>query len=149
MQLSAALKRVGGEIRKESITEKQATLYLRIDPEQGEKWVEAITSFLLQSESKPFTSDVSKYFFVSQGEIRYLWRVFVEGDVTMALQLFGSCVFEAAQRLVPQYDSFPLIGRTHYEFNPAKGKLKGAHDIEASSAIVSQAIAGGAPSVSS
>jgi hypothetical protein len=142
MQLAVVLKRIGAEVVKESIKDTDATLYLRVDPDQGEKWVEVVTAFLMGSQDKPYTVDVSKYFFVSKGAIRYLWRVVLTGEVTTALMLFGSCALEIAQSRVVQFDSFPLVGRATYPFNPAKGQLKGGHDLQQSPGILSMAIAG-------
>jgi hypothetical protein len=142
VQLKAALKRIGAEIVKESVKETEGTIFLRVDPDQGAKWIDAVTSFLLGAEGKPFTPDISKYFFANGGSIRYLWRMHLTGDVSMAMTFFGSCAIEAAHAHAPEINSFPLVGRATYTFDPAKGKIKGGHDLQSSSGILNMAIGG-------
>lgn len=143
MKLNQALTRVGATIAQEKIQEKAATVYLRVDPDQGDKWTDTVTEFLVGSRGKSFKIDVSKYFFEQHGGVKYLWRIVVDGDVTAALSLLGACAMQVSMQHAPEVKSMPLIGRIEYPFDPARGKLKGAHDVDASTALVSAAIGGG------
>lgn len=143
MQLAAALKRVGAVIVKEKVAEAEATYYLRVDPDQGHKWVDAITGFLVGASNKPFKADVSKYFYASQGSVKYLWRLVISGEVTEALTLLGASALTAAMAHAPEITSIPLVGRATYEYNPAKGKIKGAHDMDEAQGMLGMAVTGG------
>lgn len=145
MQLSAVLKKVGATVVKEKVADREATLYLRVDPEQGAKWVDAVTTFLLGCETKPFKADVSKYFYAERGAVKYLWRMVVTGEVQEALQFFGAAAMESQIRHAPEITSMPLVGRKVYPFDPARGMLKGSHDIEEAAGLVSMAVGGGVP----
>lgn len=142
MQLGDALKRVGATIAKEKIEEAVATLYIRVDLDQGERWVEAMTEFMLVAASKEIQLDVSKYFYVASGSVRYLWRIVITGAVNTALSLFGSCALAVAMAHTPEINSFPLVGRVKYEFNPAKGKIKGGHEHDQALGIINMAVGG-------
>lgn len=142
VQLAAALKRVGAQIVKEKATEATATLLLRVDPEQGEKWVAVITSFLLGISEKSCTADISKYFYVQQGAIRYLWRIVLTGDASGAISFLSSCALEISMTQVKELSSFPLVGRVRYPFDLTHGKLKGGYELEQAQAIVAQATLG-------
>lgn len=142
MQLGDALKRVGATIAKEKIEETAATLYIRVDPDYGERWVEAMTQFMLVAASKDIQLDVSKYFYVSGGSVRYLWRVVISGAVSTALSLFGSGAMAVAMAHAPEINSFPLVGRAKYEFDPAKGKIKGGHEHDQALGIINMAVGG-------
>lgn len=143
MKLQVMLKRIGVEIAKESIKKENATVYLRVDPDYGAQWVEVLSAFLLGAQGKTFKVDASKYFYPEHGELKYLWRFYLSGEVDEALQFFGSCVQEVALTHARQFESFPLVGRATYEFNPAKGKLKGGHHVDEAAGILSMAIGGG------
>ncbi len=142
MQLSGALKKVGAVVVKEKLAEGEATFYLRVDPEAGAKWVDAISEFLLGAEGKSFRVDVSKYFYADRGEVKYLWRIVISGDTQLALQAFGAAALEARVRRAPEVTSMPLVGRVKYPFDPAKGKLKGSHEMEEALGLVSIAVGG-------
>jgi hypothetical protein len=144
VQLSQALKRVGAEVVKESVGDKDATFYLRVDPDQGQKWVECVTAFLL-GLTKAYTVDLSKYFYASGGEVKYLWRCVIRGDVTQAQSEWAQCAMQAHMNNVPEITSFPLVGRVQYAYDPLRGKLKGVHDVDQAAGLVSMAIGGGAP----
>jgi hypothetical protein len=141
VQLAASLKRVGAVIVKEKATDTEGTYYLRVDPEQGAKWVDTVSGFLLGQQGKRFTVDISKYFYVAQGEVKYLWRIVLQGDVATGLVLLGASAITAAVAHAPEITSIPLVGRATYEFNPAKGKLKGSHEVDTASSLVAQASA--------
>lgn len=143
MQLKAVLKRVGGEIVKEKITDTEVNLYLRIDPEQGGKWVDAITEFLLSAENKKFTADISKYFYAAGGGVRYLWRVVLRGEANEGLELFGRAILTASIPHTQELTSYPLVGRVEYTRDIASGKLKGPHDANQAQQIVAMAAFGG------
>lgn len=145
MQLGVALKRVGATIVKEKLGATEATYYLRVDPDQGAKWVDTVTAFLVGSAGKPHTADISKYFYASQGSVKYLWRVVLAGDagdVSSALTLFGACAVQAAMAHAPEITSIPLVGRARYPYDPARGKIKGAHEVDTALGLVGMAAAG-------
>lgn len=153
MELGAALKRVGAQIVKQKIadpTEEQpvgsATHFLRIHPDHGDRWSELVQELILSSlGKKKFGFDVSKYFYASHGKVCYLWRVVTTGDVVAALDHWSQVALQVAASRSPEITSIPLIGRANYEFDPARGKLKGGHDIHPDQAagLVSLAASGG------
>lgn len=143
MQLGEALKRVGAQVVKEKVEDKRATLFVRVDIEQGAKWVDAVTNLLLSAQGKAFTIDVSKYFYASGGQVKYLWRVVIDGDVADGLALWAACSMQAHMNHVPEITSFPLIGRIKYPFDPAKGLLKGGHEMDQAPTILNTAIGAG------
>ncbi len=144
MEIVAALKRVGAEVVKTHRAEGLMTLYLRVDPDQGAKWVAMVSAFLLATTTA-FKPDVSKYFYASAGEVRYLWRIHVTGDVAAAEALIVTAALESAMAAGTELTSFPLVGRRNYPLDPARGKLKGAHDIEQAPGLVGVAVSGGVP----
>lgn len=155
MELRAALKRVGATIVKEKIPELEeeepngsATLFLRVDLDLGERWAELVQELLLSSIGKKFAFDVSKYFYASQGSVRYLWRVVVTGNVKRALEHWAQVAIQVVAARNPEITSMPLIGRANYEFDPLRGKLKGAPDIhpDQAASLVSLAAGSGIPS---
>jgi hypothetical protein len=136
------LKRVGATIVKEKLGDAEATYYLRVDPDQGAKWVDAVSAFLTGSSGKPYSADISKYFYASQGSVRYLWRIVLSGDVNSALTLFGACAVQAAMAHAPEITSIPLVGRIRYPYDPARGKIKGAHEVDTAMGVIGAAAAG-------
>lgn len=137
MKLSAELGRVGATLVKEKITETKATLFIRVAEERGQVWIEALSSLLLSSaDKKEWSLDVSKYFYVSNGAVRYLWRIVIDGETSSCLEHFSRLAFEAAMANRKELDSFPLVGRARYEIDPALGKLKGGHSMEQASSYV-------------
>lgn len=144
MDLEPALKRIGASIVKKHIAETELTIYMRVDPKQGAKWVDLVTAFLLGARERTYRVDLSKYFYVDQGNVKYLWRLRVTGEASPgALVLLAQCALETSMAYAPRIDSFPLVGRVEYPYNPAKGLIKGAHDIDEANVIVSTAITGG------
>lgn len=149
MELGAALKRVGATIVKEKILDGVtggvgvATFYLRVDPDQGDKWVEVISALLISGAERAFTLDVSKYFYVAQGAVKYLWRIIITGDTSAGMLLFGSCALTVSVEHAPEITSFPLVGRAKYPFDPAKGKIKGSYEADSAVGIINLAVAGG------
>src|SRR3954462_7399128 len=125
MELPMALSRVGATIAKEAIADNDLTVYLRVDPKQGARWVDTVTAFLIGTHQKPYKVDLSKKFFLEKGDVKYLWRVHVKGDdARAALILLAQCALETSIAHAPQLDSFPLVGRVEYPFDPLRGKLK-------------------------
>lgn len=141
MKLGVALGRAGASLAKDLIfnaDRTKCTLYLRVAEERGHIWVEAFTAFLLAAEkTKSWGVDVSKYYFTQNGSVRYLWRILITAtaaeNLDEALHGLGQQAIEAALRNAPRVDSFPLVGRAVYEYDPARGKLKGAYAREDSS----------------
>jgi hypothetical protein len=144
MDYEPALQRIGVQVTKKKIGESSLTLYFRIDPKSGDKWVDTVTAFLLGAQGRPYKVDLSKYFYADKATVKYQWRLIVTGENAPALLvLLAQCALETSVAHAPQLTSFPLVGRIDYEFNPAKGKLKGAHDQEDGDRIVSVAMGGG------
>lgn len=145
-QLDAALRRVGAHIAKEQVTARAATRYLVVDLAQGEKWVDALREFLvvLSGKTPALTADASKCYFAREGRLRYLWRVSIQGDVMRADALFTACALEASMAHTTMVMSMPLVGRIEYPFDPARGKLKGGHELDQAVGILNAAISGAA-----
>lgn len=131
MKLEDALMRIGASVVKSQIAAEKATLFLRVSEERGALWVQALTAFLLGAQQKKtWAPDVSKYFFVSNGSIRYFWRIVITGPTEEALESFSRAALEAAMSNARELSSFPLVGRAEYTFDPARGLLKGAHELD-------------------
>ena len=126
MQLAAALKRVGATIAQEKITDAAATLYLRVDPDQGQKWVETVTEFLMGTSGKSFTADISKYSSgagrSSTSECGADWRGRHSADA------LGACAIQVSV-VHGRSDLDPFVGRAQYAYDPARGKLKALTDL--------------------
>lgn len=146
MELKAALRRVGATVAQDKVEAESATIYLRVNPDQGEAWVDAVSRFLFAVEPKQYTADVSKYFFVAKGEVKYLWRIVLRGKVEVAIQALANSAMESAMARAPEITSMPLVGRVEYQHNPAAGKLKGVHSYGAAEQVVGAAL-GGNPGV--
>jgi hypothetical protein len=140
MEYEPALKRIGVVVTKQKLAAESLTLYLRVDPQKGEHWVDTVTAFLLGAHGKPYRVDLSKYFYADKATVKYLWRLIVTGEnAQAALVLLAQCALETSVARTKQLDSFPLVGRIEYPFDPARGKIKGAHDQQYGDHIVSQA----------
>lgn len=86
-KLDTALLKVGAtlaEFRQKSPTNHQ--YYLRVDPEKGEAWVPFVKELLFSSDDA-LTIDVSKVFYLDNGQVRYLWRLICIGNVEGAQDL--------------------------------------------------------------
>ncbi len=144
MELAPALARIGVEVAQQKAGREEVTIYLRVDNAQAEKWIDFVTTFLRGAHGKKYKVDLSKYFYLSQGDVRYLWRVFIRG-ATFAdgIDLLRQCAVETSLAHAPQLDSFPLVGRIKYPFDPARGKLKGGHDLGEAELALGQALGAG------
>lgn len=140
MRLDMALKRVGVTIVKsEKRPDGGIVLMLRVDRKMSGLWNDTLTEFLLASAGeKIWRTDVSKFFYPvsDEGVVKFLWRVVLLGDVAAAGAALGRAGVRAVQQGV-EVTSMPLVGRKNYPFDPANGKIAGAHD----SATAQKAIA--------
>jgi len=146
MRLDQALARIGVEILKQEVTANGIILLLRApqDNVNAPRWTSAVKQFLIAAEKnngQSWSADVSKTYFSKAGVVRYLWRLSLNGTVPSAAAALGQAALQALSSGV-EVTSMPLVGRKTYEFDPAKGKLKGAHDPGRASAAVSAAIRG-------
>lgn len=110
MKLAVALGRVGASIVKEQVTPTKATLFLRVAEERGSVWIEAMTALLVGAVKKKddWTLDVSKYFFVDNGSVRYFWRIVINKNAQDGLDFFGRACLEASLANAKELSSFPL-----------------------------------------
>lgn len=110
MNYKQALTKINAAVAKELLQDKLATLYIRAS--NGEKWRDTLLELLKGSaelKEKDWTLDASKYFYVDQGEVKYLWRLVFRGDDPISgLSFFASCAMRIALRGVKELDSFPL-----------------------------------------
>lgn len=141
MKLEDSLKRVGVTIvRQDPAAGGGAVLFLRVADQ--EKWTSVLQGFLPTAEKNRnagWQADVSKNFFSRDGVVRYLWRVVLSGDAEAAALALGKAALAAA-RSTTEIMEVQLVGRKEYEFDPERGKIKGAHDMAAAPGILASAI---------
>lgn len=132
MRVEQALAKIGVSIADASDDDGTMTLMLRIqgDPTTQRRWRKTLERFLLAEEKgrAQWQADVSKHFFAKAGAVRFLWRLVFTGNVKTASRVLRDCALESLKDGV-EVTSLPLVGRVNYEFDPTKGKFKGAHDI--------------------
>jgi hypothetical protein len=143
MTFDQALKRIGVTIVKTENGQNKVILLLRVNPKQADLWNDTLTEYLLASADRRvnWTTDVSKYFYPvpDQGVVKYLWRVILSGNPRAAAEAMG----RAAQRAIAagvEVTSQPLVGRREYEFDPARGKIAGAHGVDSAATILANAL---------
>lgn len=149
MNLEHALKKIGVTVVKAKGSGTSATHYLRVSIDKGALWSTLISEFLLNAVDKEYQLDISKYFYVNQGEVLYLWRVVITGDVETARVHWARIAIQVVMANTPEVTQIPLVGRISYPFDPLRGKLKGSHDVDEAAALVSMAANAGGPVVSS
>jgi len=124
--LNKLLQRAGISIAKTETAPGRVIVLLRVAKDSF--WNETMSEFLLASVGQPWSTDVSKWFYVDQtNNIRFLWRVVLQNDVKAASEALGAAAVRAVQSSV-EVVSQPLVGRKDYPFDPASGKMMGAHD---------------------
>jgi len=147
MRLDQALARIGAEIVKQETTPDGGTVLLIRAPKDqvnASRWIDTVKEFLVaaeQNNGQSWSSDVSKTYFSKDGTIRYLWRFVLGGAVPSAAGALGRAALRALSQGV-EVTSAPLIGRKEYPFDPANGKLKGAHDSRVAASAMATAIRG-------
>jgi len=132
MELEAAMAQIGAEVVK---TEEKGTtfrVWCRI-PTKGSVWSTVLREVLSRSGAE-WSVDVSKSYFVKDGSIRFLWRLIFSGDVGAATAAVVQCLDRSQGER--EVTSMPLVGRVEYEFDPARGKTKGAHNAKDNVAAV-------------
>lgn len=134
MKLEEVLKRVGGEVASAEKTDSGFILMLRVDPELGGKWADTIREFLL-NKATAWSTDVSKLFYASGGSVKYLWRIVLRGNTKAAAEALSAAALRALMQ-IGELDSYPLVGRREYEFDPANGKIAGPHAASAPARII-------------
>lgn len=103
------------------------TYYVRVEPEGQALWAPTIEEFLVRDDApEDFSYDISKSLFVSNGAVRFLWRLRFFGNVQAAASDFAFAAVRARSKGT-ELASIPLIGRENYVYDPAAGKLKGAY----------------------
>lgn len=126
------------------------TLYLRINRSERtfQRWRAVVEEVLLAAdhnvaEKLGWKIDVSQYYYVSPEKVvRYLWRVILTGNVRAGAEALGQAILRVLSQGA-DVTSMPLVGRKQYAFDPAAGKMKGAHDPRDVASIVSQGIGSG------
>lgn len=111
MNYKVALRRIHAELVEEKSAEKSTTLFIRVKEPGGEMWCDSFVALLLGAQDKKehFTIDMSKWFYVDKGNVKYLWRVVVRGtDVPAGLAFFSHCVLGVANANTKELDKFPL-----------------------------------------
>ena len=114
--IKVALQRIGAELAKEVSKAGSTTLFVRA--KDGDKWQETLVELLqgaaekASSDKEPdelkWKLDASKYFFVDQGEVRYLWRLVLTGNAEEGVRYVASTAFRVATKGVKELDSYPL-----------------------------------------
>lgn len=138
MTLDKLLLRAGIEVAKTETHPGRAVLLLRMAKQNF--WNEVLREFLLASAKKPWTVDISKWFYIQDSDVRFLWRVVLSGDPRQGAEALGQAAMRAVQTSV-EVVSQPLVGRRDYPFDPANGKMMGAHDARTAGAALATAIA--------
>lgn len=149
MKVDQILKKIGVTLVRVEKNKNRETLilYLRINRSERtfQQWRAVVEEVLLAADENVakklgWKIDVSQYYYVSpEKAVRYLWRAILTGNVRAGAEALGQAVL----RVVSQgtdVTSMPLVGRKQYAFDPAAGRMKGAHDPRDATAIVSQGI---------
>lgn len=139
MKLVPILKRAGVTVVKAQGSGTSKTLLLRVS--DMKRWTSIVEALLLARSTNTWQVDLSKWYHVQDGELRYMWRLVATGEVETALNVLGRCAIESLRSGVKELDSFPLVGRAVYPIDPARGLFKGAHDFECPQSYVSAAMA--------
>ncbi len=147
MRLDKVLERIGAQIVKADKDGSKVILFIRVG--KGElntaRWKKSVEELLLAcSEQKEPTwhVDVSKAFFTQGGVVKYLWRFIFSGDARHGTEDFGRSVMRSLS-VGGEVMSMPLVGQVQYEFDPAKGKMKGGHDSKRAAVARSVGLSGG------
>lgn len=147
MRLDQALARIGATIVKQDATPDGGIVLLIRAPQDevnAPRWIDAIKEFLVAAEQnagQSWSADVSKTYFSKSGTIRYLWRLVLQGTTASAAGALGRAAIRALAEGV-EVVSVPLVGRKTYEFDPANGKIKGAHDSRVAASALAAAVKG-------
>lgn len=138
MKLEKALKQIGATIVKVEKSETRVVLFLRIDQSRAGLWTQTVNDFLLSSSRvNAWNTDVSKYFFVDGGVVKFLWRVVLGGDPYLAAAALSAATQEIGSVTSGEVTAQPLVGRKTYPFDPSSGLIKGAQDSKAATQIIS------------
>jgi hypothetical protein len=105
------LKKIKAEKVKEVATPASLTVYVRAS--DGAKWRDVVVNLLQGYAELPtdkgWTLDVSKYFYVDKGDVKYLWRLVFRGEHYIdGVAVFTNCVMEIVRANAKELDSFPL-----------------------------------------
>lgn len=146
MNLYTALGKIGITIVKQRTPNKtSATLMLRVPPASQKAWTEVVQEFLLSAEKQPtrataWTLDISRVYFLDKESqvVRYLWRVVLNGNVTLGIETLGMSLIRTISQGV-EVTSMPLIGR----LEPTPGSTKGAHSIGTAGKIIASHFSSG------
>lgn len=154
MQLNKILEKIGVTVVR---VEKPSSgdslrLFLRVgrDPRQFSQWKGVVEEFILAGEEnvakKPdvgWACDISQaYYPTKEQTVRYLWRVIITGNRRVGAESFGQAVLRVVSQSA-EVTEMPLVGRKEYAFDPANGKMKGAHNSKSAAALISVGMSGG------
>jgi len=137
MRLDQALAKIGVQVIEANPQAGQLTIHLRVlRDHQGlnaSRWNKAASKLVTLAESSgrksgSWDGEVAKVLSANAGVVTYTWRVVLTGNVKTAQRIFGEAALEALRTGV-EVTSAPLIGQVQYEYDPAKGKLKGGHPV--------------------
>jgi hypothetical protein len=147
VKLDVVLKRLGATLVSADTKGQQTTLLIRAsrDRRDAARWKVVIEEVLLAStetRNKGWSADVSKVFFAQDGAVKYLWRIIVKGELRKGLEAFGNAAIRSLST-GSEVTSIGLVGRKQYEFDPAAGKMKGAHDPKAARRAISVGLSKG------
>ncbi len=152
MDLVAILKKIDVTVVRHENPAGQNTLrlFLRInrDKIRFAQWRGVIEEYLLDAKTKAaktngWNVDISQAYYVTDEEVvRYLWRVVISGNIRAGAEALGQAVLRVVSQSA-DVTEFPLVGRKKYAFDPANGKMKGAHDLKSAQSIVATGLQGG------
>jgi hypothetical protein len=133
MSVEKALSSIGATCVRTEDRGKQRILHVRIDPNAPELWAQVVRNFLISASGvERCRVDLSKNFFVDDDNVKFLWRIVLAGDISACEILLEESILTAVEPKAPpmkgELMSQPLVGRVEYELDPARGKIKGAHD---------------------
>jgi hypothetical protein len=142
--LEQVLGRIGVTLVKTEPGANRLIAYFRVDPKKQDLWNETVSEFLLASIEPPAKSagwsvDVSKWFYPTNGAVRFLWRIVLIGNPQAAGEALGRAASRAVSSGV-EVTSQPLVGRKTFEYDPARGKIGGAHSMDTAAGLLERGL---------
>jgi hypothetical protein len=114
--------KVNFECVADSASDRQIRLIGRVYPEHMPLWLNIIKQLLLQQEEAPWSMDISKHYFLREGEVRFGWRIILQaGDVAKHLDDVVSVILQTVE---PRQEvrEVPLYGAGSYRQGLKKGR---------------------------
>lgn len=140
MRLDQALAKIGTQVLSADKTPDSLTILLRVlkdsDGANARRWHQAASKLVLLAESSgkksgTWGAEVAKVLYATHEVVKFQWRVVLTGNTQTAQRIFGEGALEALRSGV-EVTSAPLVGQIQYEYDPAKGKLKGGQFVGSS-----------------